>query len=100
LAIRWKKSGTVLRNTITVGPWTELIATIDGVDYYLGTVKRGNLIVEQRRARHRSTTKKLDVTIPSAVAIEFRGIMEEIHRQNVLIALGRSPTEDPYEVES
>lgn len=89
----WYKTGTVIKETIVIGPWTELIATVDGVDYQLGTIKKGTILFEARVHKHRTTAKILDSVVPSAVAVEFRGIMEEIHRENVLLLLNRSPVE-------
>lgn len=89
----WYKTGTIVKSSITVGPWTELLAEINGTDYQLGTVKKGSLLFEARVHKHLATAKRFDTIVPSAMAVEFRGIMEEIHRENVLLLLDRHPEE-------
>lgn len=91
--VNWQKEGTVHKECLHVGQWTELIATINGVDYYLGCIKDGNIIIETKIVDHKSTNRRMDIRIPAQTSVEFRGIMEEIHRDNMLILLGRPPTE-------
>jgi hypothetical protein len=89
----WYKQGSVIRRAIPVGPWTELVAVVGDERHYIGTVRDGHLIVEARLRKHRSSARRVDTQIPAAKAVEFRGIMEEVHRENLLLALNRDPDE-------
>lgn len=93
----WYRRGTVVRRAVNVGAYVELVATVGGTDYPLGTVRDGNILFEARLAAHAGPSgpgKVKDVQVPAAVAVEFRGIMEEVHRENVLLLLNRPP-DDP-----
>lgn len=91
----FRNKSAVDRRAYVVGPWTELVAVVDGVHYHIGTVKEGNLLVESRFHSHPQTSlpHRNSNIIKTATAVEFRGIMEEIHRQNVLLLQNRDPGE-------
>lgn len=96
--IGFQKEGTKVRKAISVGPWTEILAVIPGTPdriIRLGTVKDAHIIFESRLLEHKNTknNKLVDITIPQAIAVEFRGILEEVNRENILLLLNRDPDE-------
>lgn len=96
MTIRWKKLGTIQREAIPCGRWTELIATVGGTDYHIGTVRDGNLLVDRAVYEHYQTQsygRVKDIVVPLAAKVEFRGVMEEINAENVRLLLGHDPAE-------
>lgn len=98
----FKKSGTVVRKAISVGSFVEIVAVIPGIlgvpdrTVRLGVIKESHIIFETRMYKHKNTknNKLIDQIIPSASVVEFRGILEEVNRENILLLLNRDPDEE------
>jgi len=92
----FSRTGTVRRQAITVGEWTELVAVVGGTIYRLGTVKMGVLLIDRRVPIHRmniGSGKVPDAAACAAVGMRFEGVLEELNRDNIRLLLNQHPND-------
>lgn len=92
----WNRSGTVSRESLLTGEWTELYVVIGGTTLRLGSVKNGKLNIRKKFLVHRGMTRfgrRPDRADCLDVRMTFEGRLDEIHRENVLFLLNRPPDE-------
>jgi len=92
----FNRQGTVSRESLLVGEWTELYAVVNGVTLRVGCVKDGKLNVRRKMAVHRGL--RAFGTMPDQAAtvttqMTFTGRVEELNRENLLWLLDRAPDE-------
>jgi hypothetical protein len=93
--VQWTKEGTVDFASLTIGEWTEVIATVNGIDYQIGSVRNGILKVEFEYTEHYSIGKVwsfTDLIFGHYARMTFEGLLEEIHRENLHFLLEESLT--------
>ena len=88
----WTEEGSVDENAILVGDWSEIIATITTTDYLLGNCPEGALEISHEYYEHVSTSfpRTVDLVIPTRVGMKFSGNLEELHRENVSLLVGKT----------
>lgn len=88
--------GTVDKNSILVGDWSELSVEYPiGSDtwLYIGNAPEGALEVSQEVYDHVSTAfpRKVDLRVPVRTDMKFTAQLEEIHAENIRLILGQAP---------
>jgi hypothetical protein len=86
------KEGGVDISAYLVGNWSEVLAEVSSVDYYLGNVPEGVLEVTREYYQHEDVSfpRKIDLVVPVRTGMKFTGMVEEIHSQNVSFLLGET----------
>lgn len=90
----FQKEGGVDTTAYLVGSWSELVASVGLVDYYIGNVPDGVLEISREHYSHEDASfpRKTDLVIPIRTGMKFSGVVEEIHKQNVSWLLGQGLT--------
>ena len=89
--------GTISTDNFFLGFWSKISFTEDplipGTTFLLGSVQEGVFEVSREDVEHLSTLfpRTVDFISPAQVGMTFTGQMEELHRNNLRLALGQLP---------
>jgi len=88
--------GSIDKSAILLGDWCEISILYNGDWIKVGNVTNGSITILKEQYQHISTAfpRKVDLIIPTRAGLSFKGNLEEIHAQNMRLALGLDPSDD------
>ena len=90
--------GAISTDNYWQGFWSRVVFTEDplgaGTEFQLGSIQEGVLEISREDVEHLSVLfpRTVDFVSPAQVGMTFTGQMEEIHRENLRLALGQLPS--------
>lgn len=90
--------GTISSDNFFLGFWSKVTFIEDplllATCFLLGSIQEGVLEISREDVEHLSTLfpRTVDFISPAQVGMSFTGQMEELHRNNLRLALGQLPT--------